>query len=136
VSLIHQTYRRHEKIHNRLASKYFTLFYIFFSTLLLIVYPSQAAWDDPATQFINYLFNSSGGGLNDGDPCLYAWVCRCLDLCQVGCGWMNYVHFDMRMFEYGCECDIVYGYVMNYIVYGYVMKYSVWICDELCCVWM
>jgi hypothetical protein len=24
-------------------------------------------------------------------------VCGCLDLCQVGCGWMNYVHFDMWM---------------------------------------
>jgi hypothetical protein len=24
---------------------------------------------------------------------------------------------------YGCECDVVYGYVTNYIVYGYVMNY-------------
>jgi hypothetical protein len=27
---------------------------------------------------------------------------------------------------YGCECDVVHGYVMDYIVYGYVMKYIVY----------
>jgi hypothetical protein len=29
---------------------------------------------------------------------------------------------------YGCECDVVYGYVMNYFVYGYVMKYIEYEC--------
>jgi hypothetical protein len=27
---------------------------------------------------------------------------------------------------YGCECEVVYGYVMKYIVYGYVMNYIVY----------
>jgi hypothetical protein len=27
---------------------------------------------------------------------------------------------------YGYECDVVYGYVMNYIVYGYVVNYIVY----------
>jgi hypothetical protein len=34
----------------------------FLSTLLLILYPSQPASDDSGNDFINNLFNSSGGG--------------------------------------------------------------------------
>jgi hypothetical protein len=43
-------------------SKLFTLLCIFLSTLLLILYPSQAASDDSTNDFINNLFNSSRGG--------------------------------------------------------------------------
>jgi hypothetical protein len=57
-----------EKIHSRFTSKHFTLLCIFLSTLLLIVYPSQEALDDPINEFVNNLFNSSGGGSNDDDP--------------------------------------------------------------------
>jgi hypothetical protein len=49
-------------------AKLFTLLCTFLSTLLLIVYPSQAASDDSANYFINNLFNSSGGGSTGGDP--------------------------------------------------------------------
>jgi hypothetical protein len=30
---------------------------------------------------------------------------------------------------YGCECDVVYGYVMNYIMFGYVMEYIEYGCE-------
>jgi hypothetical protein len=40
----------------------------FLSTLLLILYPLQPASNDPANEFLNNLFNSSGGGSTDGDP--------------------------------------------------------------------
>jgi hypothetical protein len=68
VPLLHQTYRHRGKIHNRFISKhfYFVLYLSIYS--LLIVYPSQAASDDPANQFINNLFNSSREGSNDGNP--------------------------------------------------------------------
>jgi hypothetical protein len=56
------------KIHNRFAFKHFTLLCIFLSTLLLIVYPLQAASDDPTNEFINILCNSSEGGSNGDDP--------------------------------------------------------------------
>jgi hypothetical protein len=49
-------------------SKHFTLFCTFLSTLLLILYPSQPASNDPAIEFLNNLFNSSGGGSTDGNP--------------------------------------------------------------------
>jgi hypothetical protein len=49
-------------------SKLFTLLCIFLSTLLLILYPSQAASDNPSNDFINNLFNSSGGVSTGGDP--------------------------------------------------------------------
>jgi hypothetical protein len=49
-------------MHSRFTSKLFTLLCIFLSTLLLILYPSQAASDESANDFINNLFNSSGGG--------------------------------------------------------------------------
>jgi hypothetical protein len=66
-------------------SKLFTLLCTFISTLLLILYPLQPASDDPGNDFINNLFNSSGGGsigddpwynsggggLTGGDPCYY-----------------------------------------------------------------
>jgi hypothetical protein len=68
VAFFHQTYRHRGKIHNMFASKYFILLCIFVSTHLLIVYPSQTALDNPTTQFVNNLFNSSGGGSNDGNP--------------------------------------------------------------------
>jgi hypothetical protein len=48
--------------------KLFTLLCTFLSTLLLILYPSQAASDDPVNDFINNLFNSFGGDLTGGDP--------------------------------------------------------------------
>jgi hypothetical protein len=47
--------------------KLFTLLCTFLSTLLLILYPSQAPYD-PANDFINNLFNSSRGGSTDGNP--------------------------------------------------------------------
>jgi hypothetical protein len=49
-------------------SKLFTLLCTILSTLLLILYPSQAASDDLANDFINNMFNSSGGGSTDSDP--------------------------------------------------------------------
>jgi hypothetical protein len=49
-------------------SKPFTLLCIFLSTLLLILYPLQVPSDDPANDFVNNLFNSSGGGSTDDDP--------------------------------------------------------------------
>jgi hypothetical protein len=49
-------------------SKHFTLVCTFLSTLLLILYPSQPALNDPTNDFLNNLFNSSGGGSTDGDP--------------------------------------------------------------------
>jgi hypothetical protein len=49
-------------------SKLFILLCTFLSTLLLILYPSQAALDDPAYDFVNNLFISSGGGLIGDDP--------------------------------------------------------------------
>jgi hypothetical protein len=49
-------------------SKLFTLVYTFLSILLLILYPLQAALNDPTNEFHNNLFNSSGGGLTDGNP--------------------------------------------------------------------
>jgi hypothetical protein len=49
-------------------SKLFTLFYTFLSTLLLILYPSQVASNDPANNFVNNLFNSSRGGSTSDDP--------------------------------------------------------------------
>jgi hypothetical protein len=49
-------------------SNFFTLLCTFLSTLLLILYPSQVASDNPTNDFINNLFNSSGGGSTDGDP--------------------------------------------------------------------
>jgi hypothetical protein len=49
-------------------SKLFTFLCTFLSTLLVIIYPSQAASDDLANDFINNLFNSSGGGLADSNP--------------------------------------------------------------------
>jgi hypothetical protein len=67
VPLLHQTYRHRGKIHSSFTSKLFTLLYIFLSTLLLIIYHSQAASDNLANEFVNNLFNNSGGGLNDGD---------------------------------------------------------------------
>jgi hypothetical protein len=66
-------------------SKLFTLLCTILSTLLLILYPSQVALDDPVNDFINNLFNSSegdrigsnpwynsrGGGSTSGDPWYY-----------------------------------------------------------------
>jgi hypothetical protein len=49
-------------------SKLFTLLCTFLSTLLLILYHSQSASNDLANDFLNNLFNSSEGGLTDGDP--------------------------------------------------------------------
>jgi hypothetical protein len=49
-------------------SKLFTLLYTFLSTLLLIIYHSQAASDDPINDFVNNLFNNYVGGSTDGDP--------------------------------------------------------------------
>jgi hypothetical protein len=49
-------------------SKLFTLLCTFLSTLLLIIYPSQATSDDPTNDFINNLFNSSRGGSTNVDP--------------------------------------------------------------------
>jgi hypothetical protein len=54
-------------MHRWITSKYFTLLCIFLSTLLLIIYPLQAASDKLATQFINNMFNSSGGGSNNNN---------------------------------------------------------------------
>jgi hypothetical protein len=51
-------------------SKLFTLFCTFLSTLLLIIYPSQPASDDPENDFVNNLFNTSGGG-SIGDDSWY-----------------------------------------------------------------
>jgi hypothetical protein len=52
-------------------SKLFTLLCIFVSTLLLILYPSLVALDNLANDFVNNLFNSSGGGLTNDDPWYY-----------------------------------------------------------------
>jgi hypothetical protein len=49
-------------------SKLFTLLCTFHNILLLILYSSQAPSDDPANDFVNNLFNSSGGGSTGGDP--------------------------------------------------------------------
>jgi hypothetical protein len=49
-------------------SKLFTLLYTFLSTLLLIIYPLQVASDDPVNDFVNNLFNCSGGGSTGGNP--------------------------------------------------------------------
>jgi hypothetical protein len=49
-------------------SKLFTLFCTFLSTLLLILYPSQPALDDPTNDFMNNLFNSSEGDMTGGEP--------------------------------------------------------------------
>jgi hypothetical protein len=49
-------------------SKHFTLVCTFLSTLLLIIYPSQPASNNLANEFLNNLFNSSGGGSTEGDP--------------------------------------------------------------------
>jgi hypothetical protein len=48
--------------------KLFTLVYTFLSTLLLILYPSQLASNNPANEFLNILFNSSVGSSTNGDP--------------------------------------------------------------------
>jgi hypothetical protein len=56
---------------NRFTPKVFTLLCPFVLTLLLIPYPSQAASDDLEKDFINNLFNSSGGGSIGGDPWYY-----------------------------------------------------------------
>jgi hypothetical protein len=48
--------------------KLFTLVCTFLSTLLLILYPSQPASNDPTNEFLNNLFNSFGGGSTDNDP--------------------------------------------------------------------
>jgi hypothetical protein len=50
------------------VSKLFTLVCTFLSTLLLILYHSQPAPNDLTNEFLNNLFNSSGGGSTDGDP--------------------------------------------------------------------
>jgi hypothetical protein len=122
VPLLHQTYRRQVKIHSRFTSKHLTLLYIFLSTLLLIIYPSQVACsDDPANNFFNNLFNSSGGGSNVGDGSKR----RCesvfnLDLygCDVvnGCDVMNI----MILYGFAClnECvgfGCVYGCTVHYV---------------------
>jgi hypothetical protein len=60
-----------EKCTTGSLSKLFTLLCIFLSTLLLILYPSLAASDNPANDFVNNLFNSSGGGLTNDDPWYY-----------------------------------------------------------------
>jgi hypothetical protein len=57
-----------EKYTTGSLSKLFTLLCTFLSTLLLILYPSRVALDDPVNDFINNLFNSSGGGSTSGDP--------------------------------------------------------------------
>jgi hypothetical protein len=51
-------------------SKLFTFLYTLLSILLLILYPSQPASDDPGNNFVNNLFNSSGGG-SIGDDSWY-----------------------------------------------------------------
>jgi dolichyl-phosphate-mannose--protein O-mannosyl transferase len=55
------------EMHNRFTYKLFILLYTFLSTLLLILHPSQVASDNPTNDFVNNLFNSSGGGSNDSD---------------------------------------------------------------------
>jgi hypothetical protein len=52
-------------------SKLFTLLCTFLFTLLFIIYPLHAASVDLANDFINNLFNSSGGGSIGGDPWYY-----------------------------------------------------------------
>jgi hypothetical protein len=49
-------------------SKLFTLFYTFLSTLLLIIYHSQPASNDPPNEFLNNIFNSSREGSTDDEP--------------------------------------------------------------------
>jgi hypothetical protein len=49
-------------------SKLFTLICTFHNILLLILYSSQAPSDEPANDFVNNLFNSSGGGSTGDDP--------------------------------------------------------------------
>jgi hypothetical protein len=68
MSLLHQTYQRSGKCTSGSLSKLFILLYNFISTLLLIIYPSQVPSDDPANDFVNNLFNSSGGGSIGDDP--------------------------------------------------------------------
>jgi hypothetical protein len=57
-----------ENAHQVHFLNFFTLVYTFVSTLLLILYPLQAASDGPANDFVNNLFNSSRGGSTGGDP--------------------------------------------------------------------
>jgi hypothetical protein len=83
VPLLHQTYQRREKIHSKFAYKLFTLLCIFLSTLILIVYPLQAALNDMENEFINNLFNSSGGGSMCAyvlDLDLYGDMMLCMDV--------------------------------------------------------
>jgi hypothetical protein len=90
-------------MHSKFIFKLFTLLYTFLSTLLLILYPSQTASDDPVNDFINNLFNSSGGGSTGNGP------------------WYYYVSMSGYVFAldlYGR--DLVYE---CYVVYG---------CDEYC----
>jgi hypothetical protein len=49
-------------------SKLFILLCTFLSTLLLIIYPSLTASDDPTNIFVNNLFNSFGEGSTSGNP--------------------------------------------------------------------
>jgi hypothetical protein len=49
-------------------SNHFTLVCTFLSTLLLILYHSQPASNDPTNELLNNLFNSFRGGSTDGDP--------------------------------------------------------------------
>jgi hypothetical protein len=108
--LLHLTYRLQGKIYNRFTSKHLSLLCIFLFTLLHIIYPSQAASDNPANKFINNLFNSSG---------MWMWMCWNCDFKQ---------------------CDVVYGWIwmlmsmflMNIvIVYGF----ACW-CEWMCWIWM
>jgi hypothetical protein len=57
-----------EKCTTGLLFKLFTLLCTFLSILLLILYPSKPASDDPTDDFVNNLFNISGGGSISGDP--------------------------------------------------------------------
>jgi hypothetical protein len=47
---------------------FFTLVCTILSILLLILYPSQPASNDPANEFLNNLFNSTEGDSTDADP--------------------------------------------------------------------
>jgi hypothetical protein len=65
---LHQTNQHLGEIHNGFTSNNCTLHCIFVSILLFIVYPSQAASDDPTTKFINNLFGGSGVGSKYDNP--------------------------------------------------------------------
>jgi hypothetical protein len=96
-------------MHRWITSKYFTLLCIFLSTLLLIIYPLQAASDKPATQFINNMFNSLEGAQT-------ITILMCKRRCHLWILNIVILYMDLDMWTLmlcmdelcGCEC-VVYG---------------------------